>query len=70
MNDDQVETPKQLASRIGVSEYIIRKLIRSGDLEHLPICGRVFVPVGAWPRYVEDNRQAIGDIKIKFQSRL
>src|SRR4029450_11555996 len=35
---DRVEAPKQLAERVGVSEHIIRTLIRNGDLEHLKIC--------------------------------
>ena len=57
MNDDRVETPKQLASRVGISEHIVRKIIRTGDLEHLQICGRVFIPSGACPRYVEPDIQ-------------
>ena len=53
MNDDQVDTSKQLAARVGISEYHIKSLIRSGDLEHLQICSRTYIPSGAWPRYVE-----------------
>ena len=55
MNDDRVETPKQLAEKVGISVHHIKSLIRSGDLEHLLICGRTFIPSGAWARYVEAN---------------
>ena len=53
--DDRVETPAQLAARVGVSKYQINKLICAGKLEHIQICGRKFVPSGGWPRYVEAN---------------
>ena len=52
---DRVETPKQLAERVGVSNYQIRQLLRTGELEHVPICGRKFIPSGAWSRYLEAN---------------
>ena len=55
MNDDRVDTPKQLADRVGVSEYLIKSLIRSGDLEHIQISSRIFIPTTAWPRYLEAN---------------
>ena len=51
--DERVETPKQLAERVGISVHHIKSLIRSGDLEHLQICSRTYIPSGAWPRYVE-----------------
>ena len=53
--DDRVETPAQLAERVGVSKYQINKLIRDGKLEHLKICDRKYIPSGGWPRYVEAN---------------
>ena len=55
--DDRVETPKQLAERVGISEYHIRKLIRTDELEHVQIGGGKFIPSGAWPRYVEANKR-------------
>jgi hypothetical protein len=55
MTTDRVETPKELADRVGLSEYQIKQLIRTGELEHVPVCGRKFIPSGAWPRYLEAN---------------
>jgi hypothetical protein len=49
-DDDRVETPKQLAGRVGVSEYQIRRLVWTGKLEHIRIGVRDFIPSGAWPR--------------------
>ena len=55
LDDDRVETPKQVAERVGVSDYLIRQLIRTGELEHVRIGGRIFIPNGAWTRYVAAN---------------
>jgi len=41
---DRLETPKQLAERAGVSERQIRNLIQNGELDSVPIGGRVFIP--------------------------
>lgn len=53
--DERVETPKEFSKRVGVSDYHIRSLIRTGELEHIQICGRIFIPSSAWPRYLEAN---------------
>ena len=54
---DRVETPKQLAMRLeNVSERTIRKLIKSGELESVPIGGRIYIPVDAWGRMIERKR--------------
>ena len=53
---DRVETPKQLAKRVGVSEHQIRNLIRTGDLESVPIGGRIFIPGDAWSLFIERKR--------------
>ena len=55
MTNEQVETPKQLAVRVGISEYQVRELIRTGQLGHVRIGDRKFIPRGAWPRYLEAN---------------
>ena len=54
---DRVETPKQLAMRLeNVSERTIRNLIKSGELESVPIGGRIYIPVDAWGRMIERKR--------------
>src|SRR5262249_9038721 len=52
---ERLETPKQLASRVGVSERKIRYLIQNGQLEHVMIGCRVHVPVGAFARFLNQN---------------
>jgi len=42
-----LETVKQCAERIGISERQVRKLIAAEQLEHLKIGSRVHIPVGA-----------------------
>ncbi|MEP2758932.1 MAG: hypothetical protein ABJP66_07675 [Hyphomicrobiales bacterium] len=52
-----LETPQQLANRVGVPVASIRQLIRSGQLDHLflsPGRRNPKVPVGAWERYLEN----------------
>jgi hypothetical protein len=55
--DIPVETPKQLATRVGVSEYRIKKLIEADQLEHILIVKRVHIPFGAWGRFIEANKR-------------
>jgi excisionase family DNA binding protein len=52
---DRLETPKQLAARIGISERQVRSLIQSRKLEHVMIGSRVHIPAGAFERFVEQN---------------
>lgn len=52
-----LETPQQLANRVGVPVASIRQLIRSGQLDHIFLsAGRrnPKVPEGAWERYLEN----------------
>jgi excisionase family DNA binding protein len=52
-----LETPKQCAARLGViSERTIRDLIRKREIEHVRIAGRVYLPEGAFERYVEERK--------------
>ena len=53
IEDVRLETPKQLAARVGVTERQIRHLITSGQLEHVFIGSRVHIPVGAFARFLE-----------------
>jgi hypothetical protein len=55
MSGEQVETLKQLASRIGISERQARHLVNSGRLEHVRIGRRTYVPQGAWARFIANN---------------
>lgn len=52
----RVETPKQLAERVNVSERQIRKLIRNGELDSIQIGARIYVPCDAWGHFVQRSR--------------
>src|SRR5262249_23570995 len=54
--DDRLETPKQLASRVGSSERQVRYLIETGQLEHVMIGCRVHIPVGAFARFIDARK--------------
>src|ERR1700720_777545 len=51
-DDVRLETPKQLAARVNVTERQIRHLIQTQQIEHVMIGCRAHVPVGAFSRYV------------------
>lgn len=51
--DERLESPKQLATRAGISERQARALIRSGKIEHVKIGERIYVPEGAYGRFLE-----------------
>jgi hypothetical protein len=53
---DRLETPKQLAARVGLTERQVRHLIQTRQLEHVMIGCRVHIPVGAFARFVEATR--------------
>jgi hypothetical protein len=57
MEDVRLETPKQLADRVGISEGQVRHLIATDQLEHVKIGSRVHIPVGAFGRLVEANKR-------------
>jgi excisionase family DNA binding protein len=54
--DERLETPKQLATRVGVTERKIRHLIRTRQIEHVWIGSRVHIPMGAFARFVEERK--------------
>ena len=56
MTFECVETPKQLAARVGVTEGKIRHLIHTRQIEHVWIGSRVHIPMGAWPRFIEAKK--------------
>ena len=51
-----LETPKQLAARVGLKERQIRALIDSRKLEFVMIGCRVHIPEGAFERFIEANK--------------
>jgi hypothetical protein len=54
-DEPRVETVKQLARKVGLSERQIRGLIDQGKLAHIRVVSRIYVPEGAWARYVAEN---------------
>lgn len=56
MADDRLETPKQLALRVGITERQVRHLITVGQLDHVYIGSRVHVPAGAFSRFLEAKK--------------
>ena len=54
--DECLETPKQLANRVGVSERKIRHLIHTREIEHVWIGSRVHLPRGAFARFIETKK--------------
>jgi hypothetical protein len=54
--DEQLETPKQLAARVGLSERQVRHLIQTRQLEYVMIGCRVHIPVGAFARFLEARK--------------
>ena len=56
VDEERLETPKQLAARVGVKERHIRHLINTRQIEHVRIGSRVHIPFGAFARFVETNK--------------
>jgi hypothetical protein len=50
--DERLETPKQLAKRVGVSERQIRYLVETRNLDYVMIGCRVHIPDGAFRRFL------------------
>jgi hypothetical protein len=53
--DVRLETPKQLAARVGLRERQVRHLVQTKQLEHIMIGCRVHIPCGAYERFVEER---------------
>src|SRR5262249_11373148 len=54
--NERLETPKQLAARVGISERQVRHLVQTRQLEHVIIGHRVHIPVGAFTRFLNATR--------------
>jgi hypothetical protein len=53
---ERLETPKQLAKRVGLSERQVRHLIRARQLEYVMIGCRIHIPVSAFALFVQMNK--------------
>ena len=53
---DRLETPKQLAKRVGISERQVRHLVQTKQLDYVMIGSRVHIPADGWPRFIATNR--------------
>jgi hypothetical protein len=54
--EERLETPKQLAARVGITVRQVRHLIQTRQLEYVLIGCRPHVPVGAFSRFVERKK--------------
>jgi hypothetical protein len=54
--DECLETPKQVAARVGLSEWQIKTLIRNGQLEYIQIGRSKFIPNGAFGRMIASRK--------------
>src|SRR5262245_8008263 len=55
IHGERLETPKQLAERVGISERKIRHLIHTKQLAHVMIGCRVLIPEGAFGRFLAER---------------
>ena len=53
---ERLETPRQLADRVGLSERKVRHLIQTRQLEYVMVGSRIHIPRGAFARFIEANR--------------
>jgi excisionase family DNA binding protein len=65
MTEERLETPRQLAARVGITERQVRHLICNGQLEHVKIGSRVLIPVGAFGRFVEETKVKLCHVETK-----
>lgn len=56
MTSLRLETPKQLAARVGLTERQVRSLIAGGQLEHVMVGCRVHIPTDAFDLFLEQSR--------------
>ena len=67
-DSERLETPKQLAARVGITERQVRHLIQTQQLEHVMIGCRVHIPVGAFARFLEASKVKAWHGETKDQS--
>ncbi|MEM9578823.1 MAG: helix-turn-helix domain-containing protein [Pseudomonadota bacterium] len=50
-----LETPKELANRLGWPERRVRSLITKRQLRHVKVGGMYFVPAGAFDDFLDEH---------------
>jgi excisionase family DNA binding protein len=55
-SSDRLETPKQLAARVGLTERQIRHLVQTRQLEYVEIGKRILLPVTAFANFLEARK--------------
>lgn len=53
---ERLETPTELAARVGLSVRQVRNLVNNGQLEHVRIGKRSLIPEGAFGRFIEAQK--------------
>lgn len=53
---ERLETPKQLAARVGINERQVRHLVQTRQLEHVMIGSRVHIPAGSFGQFIEAKK--------------
>jgi len=53
--DERIETPKQLAARVGLSERQVRHLIQTRRIKYVMVGSRTLIPRSAWTRFLETS---------------
>jgi excisionase family DNA binding protein len=64
---DRLETPKQLAKRVGISEGKVRQLVQAGQLDCVMIGCRIHIPVDEWSRFIAAKRGKLCHDETKVQ---
>lgn len=55
-----VLTVAEAAERVGVSDWLIYRLIRQGNFPHRRLGARIVIPVHALERWIEQTEQTAG----------
>ena|SRR5215471_11496582 len=53
--EERLETPKELAARVGITARQVRHLIQTRQLEHVLIGCRIHIPAGAFARFLANS---------------
>jgi|SRR6516165_3208557 excisionase family DNA binding protein len=64
---DRLETPKQVAKRVGISEGKVRHLVQGGQLDCVMIGCRIHIPVDEWSRFIAAKRGKLCHDETKVQ---
>jgi hypothetical protein len=58
-SDMQVETLKQFARRVGITQGQARRLVQNGQLEYVTIGCRKLIVEGAWEKFITTNKVSV-----------